>query len=75
MLSNPELRNTKQDIESIHVHPNVQLLPESCGVHVASRNLGGFPVEPHEYPWMALIAYRTSEYQVLVIVSNGLLAY
>ncbi|XP_073950646.1 CLIP domain-containing serine protease B4-like [Choristoneura fumiferana] len=57
MLSNAELEGRNPGVDSIEGHPNLQLLPETCGVHVPSKLLGGLTLEPHEYPWMALIAY------------------
>ncbi|XP_041969958.1 CLIP domain-containing serine protease 14D-like [Aricia agestis] len=46
----------KDDIEN---HPNINLLPDSCGDIDGRRIVGGATANLYEYPWMALISYKT----------------
>jgi len=50
------------------VPPLVQGRPQSCGISVESRLLGGEQATAGQYPWLARIAYRNrSEYNLEVI--------
>jgi len=50
------------------VPPLVQRRPQSCGISVESRLLGGEQATAGQYPWLARIAYRNrSEYNLEVI--------
>ncbi|XP_072930085.1 venom protease-like [Epargyreus clarus] len=40
-------------------HPNLRLLPDSCGDIYESRITSGILANMYEYPWMALIGYYT----------------
>lgn len=47
--------------DAIASHPNLSLLPESCGGIDGSRIVGGKIANIYEFPWMALISHRTRE--------------
>lgn len=43
-------------------HANLRLLPtEECGVDLSQRIFGGNETELGEFPWMALLQYRSGE--------------
>lgn len=46
-------------------HKNANLLPlADCGADFSERIFGGTAVEITEYPWLALLRYRTREYNI-----------
>ncbi|CAH1116588.1 unnamed protein product [Phaedon cochleariae] len=51
--------------ESLMMHPNYKMLPRNCGPVMtellSSRITNGRTTGLNEFPWMALIAYRTDE--------------
>nr|XP_034834241.1 CLIP domain-containing serine protease 14D-like [Maniola hyperantus] len=48
-------------VDAIELHPNVELLPDSCGDIDGSRIVGGRVAKLYELPWMTLIAYNTRD--------------
>ncbi|XP_061721277.1 melanization protease 1-like isoform X2 [Cydia pomonella] len=50
---------TPNSVESVENHPNLGLLPDTCGMIKETKLLGGRSAELYAYPWMALISYKT----------------
>ncbi|CAH0728254.1 unnamed protein product, partial [Brenthis ino] len=54
--------NSDDDLkDAIASHPNLSLLPKSCGGIDGNRIVGGKIANIYEFPWMALISHRTRE--------------
>jgi hypothetical protein len=52
-----EVTPSEDDIRS---HHNFQLLPTECGpIAHGTRITDGIAASPGEFPWMALVAYKT----------------
>ncbi|XP_063367677.1 CLIP domain-containing serine protease B4-like [Cydia amplana] len=47
------------DVESVENHPNLNLLPDSCGKINGDKIIGGKIAGLYDYPWMTLISYNT----------------
>lgn len=60
-------KNAQTSGDEIENHRNIRLLPTECGDVDGNKIIGGTTAGLFEFPWMALISYKYSEWFEMLV--------